>query len=302
MLRILLAIFACVFLTPALAAPEAEHADHPLPPTPGEQADAATPDLQQAERIIRERTNAFRKQHGLPPVAPAEPLTTAAQEFATWMAEHQKYGHQADGRTPGDRVEAAGYTPCLVAENIAYQFNSVGFETEKLGESFFVGWRESPPHRANMLQADATQTGVGIAQNPESGKYFAVQLFGRPREASISFKITNHTTDSVRYRIGQRNYSIQPRYTMTHSECGSRTVVFLPPAPPGKATPAQETPPADALPPANATPAGEPQETGDTPPAPQPVAEVKVSGGEHLDLQPSDTEDYAVRVEQPEVP
>lgn len=42
-------------------------------------------------------------------------------------------------------------------------------------------------HRTNMLDADVVETGVAIAPRTYKGHsdYFAVQLFGRPRSASV---------------------------------------------------------------------------------------------------------------------
>jgi uncharacterized protein YkwD len=38
----------------------------------------------------------------------------------------------------------------------------------------------SPPHRANILSAKYTETGVGMAR-AENGRVYSVQVFGRPK-------------------------------------------------------------------------------------------------------------------------
>jgi uncharacterized protein YkwD len=38
----------------------------------------------------------------------------------------------------------------------------------------------SPAHRANILSAKYTETGVGMARS-KSGRIYSVQVFGRPR-------------------------------------------------------------------------------------------------------------------------
>ena len=130
---------------------------------------AAPPDLSSVSSVITERTNEFRLAEGKTKVSVNDgDLAEAAAKFAEYMAETGKYGHGADGRTPAERAEAAGYDYCSVRENIAYFEKSVGgsvaeVEAETLIEKFFVGWKESPGHRKNMLAEDVTETAVAIA-------------------------------------------------------------------------------------------------------------------------------------------
>lgn len=136
------------------------------------------------------------------------------------MARTGKYGHTADGRTPARRAAAAGYDYCLVAENIAYEYRSTGFSSARaLGNELVEGWKHSPEHRANMLKAAATEIGVGVAQG-EQGRYFAVQMFGRPKSAATRFSVENRSQQAVQYRAGGRSYTLQPRVTRTHTVCG----------------------------------------------------------------------------------
>ncbi|HZF80939.1 MAG TPA: CAP domain-containing protein, partial [Rubrivivax sp.] len=91
-----------------------------------------------------------------------------------------RYGHQADGREPSQRVEAAGYEWCMVAENIGWQYDSRGFDTASLARRLVDGWEKSPPHRANMLDKRPRDIGIATAQSPRSGRHYGVQLFARP--------------------------------------------------------------------------------------------------------------------------
>jgi hypothetical protein len=150
------------------------------------------------------------------------------------MARTNKYGHEADGNHPWERVALFRYDYCVVAENIAYQMKSTGFETKELAGSFFEGWKESPPHRKNMLQPHVTETGVAIGHAPGSDRYFAVQLFARPQSEAIAFQVTNRTDETVRYTVGaargdeaeshdaqseQQTFDLPPRATMSHTRC-----------------------------------------------------------------------------------
>jgi hypothetical protein len=146
-------------------------------------------------------------------------LEATALEFARFMAKTGKYGHTADGRQPSERAAAQGYDYCIVSENLAYQYRSDGYDSAaELAERFVEGWKESPEHRKNMLDGAVTQTGVGVARD-ESGRYFAVQMFGRPKSAAIRFEVRNRSGGKVAYRAGERRFTLGPRISRTHMVC-----------------------------------------------------------------------------------
>jgi uncharacterized protein YkwD len=166
-----------------------------------------TAPVSKTERVsaaIVEKTNEFRDAQGLAPVERNKELSEAAQYFAEFMAKSGQYGHSADGNRPAERASKFGYEYCIVLENIAYQYNSAGFEEGELGAKFFEGWKESPGHRKNMLDVDVTQTGVAVAQSSDTGYYYAVQMFGRPKSQAIEFAVANQADNAVSYRIESR--------------------------------------------------------------------------------------------------
>ncbi len=177
------------------------------------------PDLQVAAESIIHQTNDFRKSDGRDAVAVNAKLTQTAHDFAQYMARTDRYGHTADGNRPSDRVKQHGYAFCIVAENIAYQFNSAGFATDKLAGGFFEGWKHSPEHRRNMLDADVTETGVAIAHSAHTGYFYAVQLFGRPESQKIEFTLTNESAAEIHYTIGDHTFPLPPHLIRTHSSC-----------------------------------------------------------------------------------
>ena len=177
-----------------------------------------------AEHWVIQQTNAFRKMQGRQSHTVDPALSRAADEFARYMARHGKYGHTADGRTPADRASAHGYDYCLVLENIAYVFRSAGYPSASaLAHDMVEGWKKSPQHRDAMLDADATQTGVAIARAAD-GRYYGVQMFGRPKSASIRFSISNLAGTPVEYRAGERAYTLPPRTTREHTVCRPLTL------------------------------------------------------------------------------
>jgi uncharacterized protein YkwD len=190
------------------------------------------PDLNEAAKLIIDQTNAFRKQEGQAPLSINPKLTDAARYFAGYMARTGKYGHTADDQRPADRATKHGYESCILAENIAYQYHSLGFTTADLAQQFFEGWKNSPGHRKNMLDADVTETAVVLAQDAGSGYYYAVQLFGRPKSQSIQFQIANQTDATVEYQVGSQTFPLPPGYIRTHQRC--RPAELKLPSPEGK--------------------------------------------------------------------
>jgi uncharacterized protein YkwD len=143
-------------------------------------APQAKPSLRDVESRIVQATNDFRRDEGRSRLMVNARLAAAAREFAQFMAKTGKYSHEADGQRPRERVQAHGYRYCMVAENISYQYSSLGFETEDLAARLLEGWKRSPGHRANMLDGVAVHTAVAVARSPKTGYYYAVQLFAAP--------------------------------------------------------------------------------------------------------------------------
>lgn len=193
-------------------------------------------DLQRVESLLRERTNKFRSDHDLRPVIVDPRLAAAAQEFADFMARTGRYGHEADARTPVQRARSHGYDHCMVAENIAYQQSTPPAAVEELARTVLEGWIKSPGHRKNLLDADATQTGVAVSR-ASNGRNYAVQLMGRPASEKISFEISNESRATVRYRLGDKSYLLPPHSVRTHGSCRSESLAILARGSDGKVTP-----------------------------------------------------------------
>jgi hypothetical protein len=188
---------------------------------------ASLPDLPQTEIAIVEMTNAFRRDSKLAEVKPNAALTAAARAFAEYLAKTDKFAHEADGRGPGERAVASGYRYCQVAENLAMNLDSRGFETRALARAVVEGWKGSPPHRANLLKPSATEIGVGLARVPGSDpKFISVQLFGRPQSLKVEFRIENQAGSPVRYVLGEEAHTLPPRAIVTHTSCDANRLTF----------------------------------------------------------------------------
>jgi stress response protein SCP2 len=122
---------------------------------------------------VVDRTNAERTRHGLRPLTVDQRLAAAAQAHSADMVRRGFFAHESpDGRQVWDRAVAAGYAYRKVAENIA--------AGQRTAEEVVRGWMESPGHRANILDRDLTQIGVGRADGGSYGVYWT-QVFGTPR-------------------------------------------------------------------------------------------------------------------------
>ncbi|QDT67046.1 CAP domain-containing protein [Calycomorphotria hydatis] len=214
-----IALCACSFANAA-------EKNQKVPETDGELPSAVQPDLEKAVSRIIERTNQFRKEHDREAVTPDDLLTKAAESFAAFMARTDLYGHQADGKEPHERIAEAGYEYCTTAENIALVFRSKGFKTEELVDGFVDGWIESKGHRKNMLDTASTETGVAIRKSEESGKYYAVQLFGRPQSAALAFQVWNKTSEPIQVKWGERSFDINPGVGYSFRMCRPAEVKF----------------------------------------------------------------------------
>lgn len=213
--RLVGAIAACCLVgCHALSVPAGESAQ--------EQTAAKTTLLSNANRALVAETNKFRQQHQLSDLQVDEHLQQAAEEFASYMAAHDKYGHGADGRTPAERAEAAGYQYCAVRENIAYRQTVGEVDRDALPGKFMQGWIDSPEHRDNLLAESITEMGAAIASSGDQ-TFYAVQLFGRPDSESYRVRLTNETgspqTVRIETKFGADEIEMPPAMILKLTRC-----------------------------------------------------------------------------------
>jgi uncharacterized protein YkwD len=187
---------------------------------------APAPDAAQAAVRIVAEANRFRASQGVGSIANEPHLAAAAAAFAAYMADTDRYGHDADGRLPQQRASAQGYAWCVVLENIAWVQSPAGFATAELAARLMDGWTRSPEHRRNLLDPSVLDTGVGLASSARTGRWYGVQMFGRPRSAEIEFSVENPTEVTVRYRTVHERFVLEPGATRTHRLCLPQAVAF----------------------------------------------------------------------------
>ncbi|GAA1150277.1 hypothetical protein GCM10009630_55750 [Kribbella jejuensis] len=90
------------------------------------------------------------------------------------MVDQHYFAHDSlDGRSPFDRMKAAGFAGGSMGENIAVGYSSPA--------AVVAGWMKSPGHRANILNCGYTMIGIGYDPGqvkPDWGNGSWVQDFG----------------------------------------------------------------------------------------------------------------------------
>ncbi|MGD1807252.1 CAP domain-containing protein [Dapis sp. BLCC M126] len=132
------------------------------------------------DRVV-ELTNQERIQLGLDPLTADPLLNQAAQIHTENMAEQDFFDHTGlDGSSAGDRIEATGYDFSAWAENIA-----AGQQTP---EAVVAAWMGSEGHRANILNPNLEEIGIGYYFLEEdtgsvNANHYWTQVFGTAFES-----------------------------------------------------------------------------------------------------------------------
>jgi uncharacterized protein YkwD len=121
--------------------------------------DLAQPDVTVDAAAAQSMISGYRNNNGLGAVIVDAVLMRLASEQAHAMAAHDKMDHDI-GRPFQDRIGNSPIAGTVAVENI-----SAGYHT--LAEAF-SGWRDSPPHRANMLNRSVTRLGIAAVYAPGS--------------------------------------------------------------------------------------------------------------------------------------
>jgi len=149
--------------------------DQEPPGQPSFYRNLATSEAQLDPAAAASMISGFRRNNGLDAVALDPELTRMAHAQAQAMASRDKLGHEVAGAF-NERLRKSGYKAREAAENI-----SAGYHT--LAEAF-SGWRDSPPHRSNMLLRNASRMGIAAVRAPGSKyKVFWALILAAPDSA-----------------------------------------------------------------------------------------------------------------------
>jgi len=161
-----------------LSTPSEAQAPTSPTPTPTNSATLPVPTVSAVmsadEQTIVDLVNQQRQQAGLAPLQVSSQLVEEAQIQSTDMAELNDMNHVLPGAalpTLQDRAQYVGYNYSFLGENIAFNYPD--------DNSVMTAWMNSPEHRENILDANFTQIGVGIAYDSQGEPYYT-QEFGQP--------------------------------------------------------------------------------------------------------------------------
>ncbi len=152
-------------------------------------------DLTNEERGIESKT--YLKRNAM--------LDEAARLKAEHMAENQYFSHfSPDGTSPWYWFGEVSYQFAHAGENLAIHFSDSG--------AVVKAWMNSPLHRANIVNDNFTEIGVGTAKGKYEGydTVYVVQLFGTPAMSPVEILSTESESidDSLAEVSGQNNERI----------------------------------------------------------------------------------------------
>ena len=112
--------------------------------------------------------NADRAAHGLPALKLNMNLVRLAEKYGQDMINRNYFSHyNPEGQSPFDRMQQAGITYSYAGENLAINSNVKAAET---------AFMNSAGHRANILNTNFTEVGIGVRTN-SAGSVYGVQEF-----------------------------------------------------------------------------------------------------------------------------
>ncbi len=137
------------------------------------QAAPGDPILDPEERALCGQVNGYRAQHGLKPLKVSVALTKSSKWLSADMARNDYLDHTDSlGRTFERRITAFGYRGKLRSENVAAGSPAAAATLEQ--------WKQSAPHRKNLLSRTQKVIGIGRAYGPSSmlGWYWTATFGG----------------------------------------------------------------------------------------------------------------------------
>jgi uncharacterized protein YkwD len=172
MIRLSAAALRCSVLLAAMALAGCAGDNNPPAGLPSFYQSLATADAKLDVKTAQSMISGYRKNNGLGPVSIDPELMKLAEEQAHAMATRNKLGHDV-WRPFAERIHDSTFDAAVAVENVAAGYDN-------LAEAF-SGWRESPPHRANMLNPGVTKMGIAAVYAPQSRyKVFWSLILAKP--------------------------------------------------------------------------------------------------------------------------
>lgn len=121
------------------------------------------------EKEVLSLVNKVRAENGLSALTWADDVANVARAHSRDMINRSFFSHtNPDGQSPFDRLKNSGISYRTAAENIAYG--------QKTAEAVMNSWMNSSGHKANILNKNVKEIGVGAVRN-QNGTVYWTQMF-----------------------------------------------------------------------------------------------------------------------------
>jgi uncharacterized protein YkwD len=154
---------------------------------PGAQAASSSTSEQQFVSSI----NGARHAAGRPALSTSSELASVARAWAAKMASSDTLKHNPNLTSQITNWRYAG-------ENVG-----VGGDVVSLHQAFM----DSAPHKANILDRDYTQIGVGVVM--AGGRMWVAEVFRTPASTASASRVLSSTTTNRVYRLGSRGTTVK---------------------------------------------------------------------------------------------
>jgi uncharacterized protein YkwD len=171
--------------------PPASRLSQPVPP-PGVRY------LKKVEDLVFAMTNQLRRARGLAPLVRDTELRKLARAFSNDMLVRGFFGHTTPDGVPFDKRIKSQYPrrTRAVGENIWESFGYEHNSPQTLAKLIVGDWMKSPGHRANLLDPDYTNMGVGVSARQHTIKV-TQEFVGRFKAVNLGKRLTSGSRVSV---------------------------------------------------------------------------------------------------------
>ncbi|WP_093687106.1 CAP domain-containing protein [Sporolituus thermophilus] len=143
----------------------------PTPTKPSQSQPTNSASVAAEEQQAVALLNADRAKYGLPALKVNPQLTDLARRYAQDMINRGYFSHyNPEGQSPFDRMRAAGISYRTAGENIAINRNVASAEQ---------AFMNSPGHRANILNPNYTEVGIGVRHAADGSVYVVQEFIGK---------------------------------------------------------------------------------------------------------------------------
>ncbi|MCC8160604.1 MAG: CAP domain-containing protein [Oscillospiraceae bacterium] len=140
--------------------------------TPTAAPTAATSSESAMEQEVLALVNEVRAENGLSALTWAEDIAEIARAHSADMINRSFFSHtNPDGESPFDRLKSNGISYNAAAENIAYG--------QRTAEAVMESWMNSSGHRANILNKNVKEIGIGAVKNSQGTVYWTQMFIAR---------------------------------------------------------------------------------------------------------------------------